>query len=79
MIHLNPRGGNVRDMIAVCNVVLKPKWICRKDIAVMLDVSYDQVRKNEKAWGLKPVSFARCVRYNRVLAEKALKSRGLLE
>lgn len=47
----------------------------------MLEVSVKQVRDNEEKWGLLPakqVLTARCVRYFRVIAEKALRERGLL-
>jgi hypothetical protein len=57
------------------------KYIDRKSLALMLEVSVDQIRKNEEKWGLLPakqVVTARCVRYVWIIAEKALKERKLM-
>ncbi len=54
--------------------------LTRKDIATMLvDVTPDQVRKNEKAWGLdrarKDLN-PRCVRYRRVMVIAVFTRKG---
>lgn len=57
------------------------KWIDRKEIAIILEISVFQVRSGEERLGLAPVRKdlnARCVRYHRIQALKALRDRGLL-
>ena len=57
------------------------KFVNRKELALLLEVSVFQVRSNEKNWGLVPAKRMinqRCVRYVREIAEKALKERGLI-
>ncbi len=56
------------------------RWLNRKDLAQILDVSVDQVRKNEKAWGLDAARYdlnLRVVRYDKERAELIIKERGL--
>jgi len=56
--------------------------LSRKDIARMLDVSVDTVRKNEKHWGLRPcmVRFnMRLVRYRKPKVIELLVASGVLE
>lgn len=55
--------------------------LSRKDIARLLDVSVDQVRKNERAWGLLPARRAlnlRFLRYQRQTVIAALQERGII-
>lgn len=57
------------------------KYWYRKDVANAAECSVAQVRKNEKAWGIR--SFrrdlnARCVRYLREPTEKQLKIGGII-
>ena len=56
--------------------------LSRKDIAELMDVTPDQVRKNEVRWGLRIARRdlnRRCVRYLACVAMPALKSRGYIE
>jgi hypothetical protein len=56
--------------------------LTRKDIAILLgDVTPEQVRKNEKRWGLDKARCdlnCRCVRY-RWVAISILRAKGFLE
>lgn len=57
------------------------KFLNRNDIAIMLECSVAQVRKNEARWGLKEARRdlnSRCIRYVAPLALKNLQARGLL-
>ena len=57
------------------------KFVSRKEVALLLEVSVDQVRKNEEKWGLLPAKqmlTPRSVRYVWIIAEKALKDRRLI-
>lgn len=50
--------------------------LSRKDVAAMMECSVDQVRKNERRWGLRSARRdlnRRCVRYLATLALEALK------
>ncbi len=56
--------------------------LTRKEIAGLLEVSVDQVRKNEGRWGLGPARVdlnARCVRYRCLKALAILEGRGFIE
>jgi hypothetical protein len=56
--------------------------LTRKDVAVLLGVSVDQVRKNEFLWGLSKVRYdlnQRSVRYPRGAALRILKKCGVLK
>jgi len=56
--------------------------LSRKDIARLLDVSVDQVRRNESRWGLKParrVFNLRFVRYRKGKVIEALRAMGLID
>lgn len=63
--------------------MMEKPLLTRKDIAAMLgDVTPDQVRKNEKRWGLDKARAdlnCRCVRYRARPAIRALKAWGVLE
>lgn len=56
--------------------------LTRKDIAAMLgDVTTEQVRKNEKRWGLDTARRDlnhRCVRYVQKIAIRVLTERGFI-
>lgn len=59
------------------------KWMTRKDIALEFEVTYDQVRKNEKSWGLadrnvKQVLNRSTVRYLRTGVLAAFARRGFI-
>ena len=57
------------------------KFVNRKELALLLEVSVKQIKDNEERWGLLPakqVLTARSVRYVWITAEKALKARKLL-
>ena len=57
------------------------KFVNRKELALLLEVSVKQITDNEEKWGLLPakqVVTARYVRYIWIIAEKALKERRLL-
>lgn len=56
------------------------RFIDRKELAQILECSYDQVRKNERAWGIKSArrGLNRCVRYERTLCLDILRRSGLL-
>lgn len=54
----------------------------RKDVAGLLGVSTDAVRRNEKRWGLDQARVdlnSRCVRYCSARMLLILKARGFLE
>lgn len=56
--------------------------LTRKDIAEMIDGTPEQVRKNEKRWGLDAARRdlnARCVRYLSALALTILRTKGYIE
>jgi len=58
--------------------------VTRKDIAAMIDgdVTSEQVRKNEKRWGLDKARKdlnSRCVRYRRIMAIVILRAKGFIE
>lgn len=56
--------------------------LSRKDIARLLDVSVDQVRRNESRWGLKPARRGfnlRFIRYRRARVIEALRAMGLID
>jgi hypothetical protein len=58
-----------------------PALLTRKDIAAMLGISVDMVRKNEKNLGLKSARAdinTRTIRYLRPKVESILAGRGLL-
>ena len=52
--------------------MIDPKHLLsRKDVAELLDVSVDQVRKNERRWGLNAARRdlnRRCIRYRTLMA-----------
>jgi hypothetical protein len=54
----------------------------RKDLATLLGVTVDQVRRNERRWGLDKARRdlnPRCVRYRRTEAMAVLRARGFVE
>ena len=54
----------------------------RKDVAQLLTVSADQVRRNEKRWGLDQARVdlnRRCVRYSTSRMMRILRARGFVE
>ena len=58
------------------------KMSTRKDVAQLLAVSADQVRRNEKRWGLDQARVdlnPRCVRYSTSRMMRILRARGFLE
>ena len=61
---------------------IERRSLTRKDIALMLDVSVDAVRKNELAWGLGKARHdlnRRCVRYEGHRTLVILKKKGFLQ
>lgn len=59
----------------------KTLW-SRKDVAALLDITPDQVRKNEARWGLDSARRdlnRRCVRYASRLARSILQGLGFIE
>ena len=56
--------------------------LSRKDIARLLEVSVDKVRRNEAKWGLKAARLGfnlRFIRYRRARAFAALRAMGLID
>jgi ribosomal protein L13E len=54
----------------------------RKDVAALLGVTVDAVRRNEKRWGLDRARAdlnCRCVRYRTTVMMSALRLRGFVE
>ena len=54
----------------------------RKDVAQLLNVSADQVRRNEKRWGLDQARVdlnCRCVRYSTLRMMRILRALGFVE
>lgn len=54
----------------------------RKEVAQLIDCTAEQVRKNEKRWGLKDARAdlnSRCVRYRARLTRIILKAKGFIE
>lgn len=55
------------------------KFITRKEIAAMLDVTVDVVRKNEAEWGLIEARLdfnKRMIRYQSLMVRRILMSKG---
>lgn len=58
------------------------KYIYRKEISMLLEVSIDTVERNEKRWGLhkhRADLNVRMVRYHRAAVFKILRARKMLE
>lgn len=56
--------------------------ITRKHVAEMIGVSAEQVRRNEKRWGIDRARRdlnRRCVRYNATMVRYIFKSKGWIE
>jgi hypothetical protein len=54
----------------------------RKAVALLLGVSVDQVRRNERRWGLRDVRRdlnRRCVRYRTTPLMRILRAQGFVE
>lgn len=57
------------------------KYVTRKDIAAMTELSVDTIRKNESRFGLSACRQqinSKLIRYRRACAVEALASRGLI-
>ena len=59
----------------------RARWLTRQDVALMIDLSVDVVRRNEKRLGLSDIRVdlnKRSIRYRGAEARAALRARGLL-
>ncbi len=64
------------------NVTTTKPLLTRQEVADLLCVTYDQVRRNEDRWGIRIARRdlnRRCVRYRAFIVLRILKARGFVE